>query len=106
VGGGDPGGDGVGAGGGELLDPLTLSVQLPEPPPYGYTLTVCVPAPSVPLQESSAVPPRLVQRKPSTLQSMSRSMPVRLTLTSVVEATLNSYDVSPAPLSETVNGSV
>jgi len=33
-------------------------------------------------------------------------MPVRLTLTSVVEATLNSYDVSPAPLSETVNGSV
>jgi len=106
VGCGDPGGDGAGAGGGDVDVPLTLSVQLPESALYGYTLTVCVPAPSRPLQESSAVPPRFVQRAPFTLQSMSRSIPVRLTLTSVSESKLNSYDSPPAPLSDTVNGSL
>jgi hypothetical protein len=85
---------------------LTLSVQLPESALYGYTVTVCVPVASVPLQESATVPPRFVQREPFTLQSMSRSMPVRLTLTFVLDATLNSYDFSPEPVSETVNGSL
>ncbi|MDE2976029.1 MAG: hypothetical protein OXU63_00745 [Acidobacteriota bacterium] len=59
--------------------PLTLNVQLPETALCGYTVTVCVPGPSVPPHESSLVPPRFVQRELFTRQSMSRSMPVRLT---------------------------
>ena len=43
--------------------PLTLSVQFPEPPLFGYTVTLCVPASSVPLHESSLVPPRFVQEE-------------------------------------------
>ncbi|MDE2691961.1 MAG: hypothetical protein OXI49_15755 [Acidobacteriota bacterium] len=85
------GGDGVDVGPvgrGEVVLPLTLNVQFPEPPPYGYTVTVCVPALSVPLQESSCVPPRLVQAELFTRQSMSRFMPVRLTLTSVLASNL------------------
>ncbi|MXX74702.1 MAG: hypothetical protein F4Y77_04755 [Holophagales bacterium] len=101
---------GCGGGGGGVTDvgvlSPTLSVQLPEPPPYGYTLTVCVPAESVPLQESSLVPPRFVQEELFTRQSMSLSMPVRLTLTSAAESRLKSYDSSPAPVSDTVNGNL
>ncbi|MYH26804.1 MAG: hypothetical protein F4156_16415 [Holophagales bacterium] len=61
-GGSDGGGsDGGGSDGSEVAVPLTPSVQLPVPPRYGYTVTVCVPALSVPLQESSLVPQRFVQ---------------------------------------------
>ena len=67
---------------------------------------LCDPAASSPLQSSSLVPPRFEQREPLTRQSMSLSMPVRLTLTSVAESRLNSYDSSPAPVSDTVNDSV
>jgi len=42
----------------------------------------------VPLHESSLVPPRFVQEEPFTRQSMSRFMPVRLRLTSVLESSL------------------
>ena len=94
---------GVGAGGGgDVAVPLTLKVQFPEPPPYGYTVTVCVPASSVPLHESLLVPPRFVQEEPFTRQSMSRFMPVRLTLTSVLESSLKRQGFSPSPVSDTV----
>ena len=87
--GGGGGGVGVGVGGGgDVAVPLTLKVQFPEPPLYGYTVTVCLPASSVPLHESLLVPPRFVQEEPFTRQSMSRFMPVRLTLTSVLESSL------------------
>ncbi len=101
---------GCGGGGGGVTDvgvlSPTLSVQLPEPPPNGYTVTVCVPDCRVPPQESALVPPWFVQEEVLTRQSMSLSMPVRLTLTSVPESRLNSYDFSPAPVSDTANGSV
>ena len=104
--GGERGVEGGGVAGGDAVVPLTLSVQLPESALYGYTVTVCVPVASVPLQESAAVPPRFEQREPFTLQSMSRSMPVRLTFTAVLDSSLNSYDFSPEPVSDTLNGSV
>ena len=89
-----------------MVVPLTLNVQLPASALYGYTVTVCVPALSVPLQESSAVPPRFVQRELFTRQSMSRFMPVRLTVISSVADTMNWYDFWPESVSETVNGNV
>ena len=50
--------------------PLTLSVQFPAPPLYGYTVTLCVPASSVPFHESSLVPPWFVHEELFTRQSM------------------------------------
>ena len=64
------GGVGAGAGGGgDVAVPLTLSVQFPASALYGYTVTACVPASSVPLHESFLVPPRFVQEEPFTRHS-------------------------------------